>query len=136
MRWAQNRRYVTDKGITTSTGLSASVPVMMAMVKALGGRETAERVAGELGVANWDARYRSSAFHLTSEHKKTFVRNTLTFWRHETIGVPIVEKVDEIALGLMIEAYSRTAMTMVVTIGSNDGPVRSRHGRDPSGKIH
>jgi transcriptional regulator GlxA family with amidase domain len=128
MRWVQDRRYVTDNGVMTSTGISANVPVMLALVEAIGGRETAVRVAGELGVTNWDARHRSSAFELTREHKKTFVRNTLTFWRRETIGIPVVENVDEVALGLTVDAYSRTALTKVITVGNNGKAVRSRHG--------
>src|SRR5690606_37235411 len=32
MQWVQDRRYVTDQGITTSTGVSANVPVMLALV--------------------------------------------------------------------------------------------------------
>jgi hypothetical protein len=85
-------------------------------------------VGGGLGVTNWDARHRSSAFKLTGEHKKTFVRNSLTFWRHETVGIPVVENVDEVALGLMVDAYSRTGLTKVITVGNNGNAVRSSHG--------
>lgn len=128
MQRVRDRRYVTDGGITTSTGVSANIPLMMALVEAIGGRKTAERVAGELGVRTWDGRHRSEAFQLTLERKKTFVRNTLTFWRHETVGIPVVENVDEVALGVMADAYSRTAMTTVVTLGNHGKAVRSRHG--------
>jgi transcriptional regulator GlxA family with amidase domain len=128
MQWVQDRRYVTDNGITTSTGVTANVPVMMALVEAIGGRESAERVAGAIGVTNWDARHRSSAFQLTGEHKKTFVRNKLTLWRHESIGLPVAPNVDEIALGLTIDAYSRTEMATVITVGNSGDDIRSRHG--------
>ncbi|WP_237172950.1 DJ-1/PfpI family protein [Paracandidimonas lactea] len=141
MRWVSDRRYVTDGRITTSTGVTANVPVMMALVEAIGGRETATRVAHELGVAHWDARHRSSAFVLTAEHKKTFIRNTLAFWQHETVGVPLQAGVDEVALGLTLDAYGRTALGKTVAVGVDDGAVRSRHGltiqpaRTDSGKV-
>lgn len=125
-QWVRDRRYVSDDRITTSTGVTANVPVMMALVEAIAGRATAERVAGELGVVNRDARHRSSAFRLTVEHRKTFVRNKLAFWRHETLGLPLTDGVDEIALGLMVDAYSRTELAKVVAIGNE--AVRSRHG--------
>lgn len=128
MQRVRDRRYVTDNGITTSTGVSANVPLMLALVEAISGRQTAERVAGELGVKTWDGRHRTSAFQLTLEHKKTFIRNTLTFWRHETVGIPVVDNVNEVALGLMADAYSRTAMTTVITLGNHGKAVRSRHG--------
>lgn len=127
LQWVRDRRYVTDGGITTSTGVTANVPVMMALIEAIGGREKAQRVAGELGVVYWDARHRSSAFQLTTEHKKTFLRNKLALLRHESIGVPVADGVDEIALGLTVDAWSRTEMATVTTVGKA-GAVRSRHG--------
>jgi putative intracellular protease/amidase len=128
MQWVQDRRYVADNGISTSTGITASIPVTVALVEAIAGREKAERLAQDLGVANWDARHQSSAFQLTWEHQKTFLRNWLSIWRRETLGVPVNEGVDEIALGLTVDAYSRTALSTVVTVGSSGEAVRSRHG--------
>ena len=128
MQWAQDRRYVSDNGITTSTGITASMPTMIALIEAIAGRPKAEQLARDLGMANWDARHRSSAFQLTWEHQKTFLRNWLSFWRHETLGVPVSEGVDEIALGLTVDAYSRTALSKAVTVGSSSEPVRSKHG--------
>lgn len=128
MQWAKDRRYVADNGVTTSTGITASIPVMIALVEAIAGRDTAERVAHNIGVTNWDARHRSAAFELTNEHRKTFVRNNLTLWRHETVGVPVADNMDEIALGLTVDAYSRTELANVITLGSNGEAIRSRHG--------
>ena len=75
MQWVRDRRYVVDRGVATSTGITASIPLMMALVEAIGGRAKAEKLAMRLGVANWDARHSSSAFQLTFAHRKTFVRN-------------------------------------------------------------
>lgn len=128
MQWAQDRRYVTDNGVTTATGITASIPVMIALVEGIAGRDTAERVAHDVGVTNWDARHRSAAFELTLEHRKTFVRNVLSLWRHETVGVPVTDNADEIALGLTVDAYSRTELAKVITLGNNGAAVRSRYG--------
>jgi transcriptional regulator GlxA family with amidase domain len=128
MRWVPDRRYVAADGVSTSTGITASIPVTVALVEAIAGRAKAEQVARDLGVTNWDARHRSSAFQLTWEHQKTFLRNWLSFWRHETIGVPVSAGVDEIVLALTADAYSRTAVSTVTTVGTNEKEVRSRHG--------
>jgi transcriptional regulator GlxA family with amidase domain len=128
MQSTRDRRYVADHGITTSTGITASMPTMIALVEAIAGRPKAEQVARDLGLATWDARHRSSAFRLTWEHRKTFLRNWLSFWRHETLGIPVSEGVDEIALGLTVDAWSRTALSRVVTVGTNSKPERSKHG--------
>jgi putative intracellular protease/amidase len=128
MEWVRDRRYVVDRGIATSTGVTASVPLMMALVEAIGGRAEAERLAARLGVAEWDARHASAAFRLTLEHRKTFVRNTLAFWRHEDVGIVVDGGVDEIALGLIADAYARTELAEVTAVGGIDGAVRSRRG--------
>jgi hypothetical protein len=104
------------------------MPVTVALVEAIAGRSKAEQLAQELGIANWDARHRSSAFRLGLERGRTFVRNWFSFWRRETVGVPVGEGVDEIALALTADAYSRTALSTVVTVGSGGKPVSSRHG--------
>ena len=128
MQWVQDRRYVADNGIITSTGISASIPMTVALVEAVAGRSKAERLAQELGITSWDARHRSSAFQLGMERGKTFVRNWLSFWRAETVGVPVDEGADEIALALTADAYSRTGLSTVVTVGSGGAAVRSKHG--------
>jgi transcriptional regulator GlxA family with amidase domain len=128
MQWVPDRRYVAADGISTSTGITASIPVTVALVEAIAGRAKAEQLARALGVPNWDARHRSSAFQLTWEHQKTFLRNWLSLWRHETIGVPVSEGVDEIVLALTADAYSRTALSAVTTVATSGKAVRSRHG--------
>jgi transcriptional regulator GlxA family with amidase domain len=68
MTFVPDRRYVVDDGVATSTGITANIPIMLALVEAIGGRAVAERTAAELGVASWDARHRSAGFELTLEH--------------------------------------------------------------------
>lgn len=116
----RDQRYVSDKGVTTATGISASLPTSVALVEAIAGKPKAEQLAQELGMAYWDTRHRSSDFELTWEHKKTFVRNWLSFWRRETVGVPANEGIDEVALALTADAYSRTMLSKAVTIGGDD----------------
>ncbi len=128
MEWVRDRRYVVDRGIATSTGITASVPLMLALVEAIGGRAEAEALAMRLGVSSWDARHSTSAFQLTLEHRKTFVRNKLSIWRHEAMAIKVDRNVDEIALGLVVDAYSKTELSKVVTIGGAGGPVQSRRG--------
>jgi len=128
MRWIRDRRYVVDDGIMTSTGISATLPVMVTLVEAIAGRAEAQKVAAELGLAHWDARHRTSDFELTLEHRKTFLRNLITFWRHQRLGMPVQAGVDEIALGLGVDAYSRTGLVDLVTLNADGAPVRSKYG--------
>jgi putative intracellular protease/amidase len=127
MQRVQDRRYVSDDSVTTATGITASIPTMVALVEAIAGQPKAAQVAQDLGITHWDARHNSSEFKLTWEHQKAYLRNWFSFWRQETLGVPVKEGVDEIALALTVDAYSRTALSKAVTVGSRSGAIRSKH---------
>jgi putative intracellular protease/amidase len=127
MQWVPDRRYVVDDRVMTSTGITANIPSMIALVEAIGGRDAAARIAADIGVATWDARHDSEAFALTLELRKTFVRNIMSVWRRETLGVPVADGVDEVAMGLMVDAYSRTQLGTVVVMGEG-GSVTTRSG--------
>jgi putative intracellular protease/amidase len=126
MRWVENRRYVTDGDVTTATGITASLPLMLALVEAIGGRQAAQDTARELGVDHWDARHNSGAFRLNAAHRWTFLSNKARFWAKQQREVA-VDDVDEIALGMAIDAYSRTELVSVVSVAPRP-QVRSKRG--------
>lgn len=128
VRLIRDRRYVADDGLMTTTGITATVPAMLALVEAIAGPAKALEVARGLGVDGWDERHRSADFQLTKEHRWTFLRNLLQIWRHESVGIPVVAGVDEIALALTIDVYARTGLAKVVTLGDPDAGSLSRHG--------
>src|SRR4051812_23182248 len=116
MQWARDRRYVADRGVVTTTGVTASVPVSIAIVEAIAGRDRAEALARELGVTDWSAQHDSDAFHLGGGDVWTVVGNTLAFWGHQTFGIPVADGVDEISLALTANAYSITNRSQAATI--------------------
>lgn len=128
LHWVGDRRFVAHQGVVTTTGISASAPVTISLVEAIAGRERAQQLAAELGADHWGSRHRSAAFQLTQERRKTFLRNWLSFWRRDTIGAPMSDGVDEIALALTVDAYSRTALAHVVVIANaGTASVRTMH---------
>jgi putative intracellular protease/amidase len=129
MKWARDRRYVADRGVVTTTGITASLPVSIAIVEAIAGRERAASLAKELGVRDWSARHDSGAFHLDGGHVWTNASNNLAFWGHQTVGIPVQDGVDEIALGFQANAYSITDRARAVTFsGNGSGQVVTRRG--------
>ena len=128
MRWMRDRRYVADRGVVTTTGVTASVPVSLAIVEAIGGREAASTLAGDLGARSWEANHDSDAFRLDSRHFWTAVGNTVAFWSHETVGIHVDEGVDEIALALTADAYSRTYQSQAVTVAGRPDALTTRRG--------
>ncbi len=127
MRWVRDRRYVVDRGVVTTTGVTASVPVSLALVEAIGGRARAAELSRALGVAGWDESHNSGAFRL-GRHFWTAAGNTLAFWRHETVGIPVADGADEIALALTADAYSRTYRSHALTVAGNRDPLMTRRG--------
>jgi transcriptional regulator GlxA family with amidase domain len=128
MRWVPDRRYVADRGVATTTGVTASIPISLALVEAVGGRAQAETVARELGVGGWNAAHESGAYRLTARHVATAAANLLAVWSHETIGVPVDAGVDEIALALTADAWSRTWRSQAVTVAATRSPLTTRRG--------
>jgi transcriptional regulator GlxA family with amidase domain len=118
MTWERDRRYVVDRGVVTTTGVTASLPVSLALVEAIAGADRARTVAVELGVQTYDARHNSAAFRLTARHVATAARNWLAFWTHQTLGLQIADGVDEIALAFTADAFSRTYRSRAVTVAS------------------
>jgi transcriptional regulator GlxA family with amidase domain len=125
--WVRDRRYVQDGRIISTTGVTASIPMSLALVEAIGGRATAEAMAREFGVADWSARHRTADFQLRKGDVAAGVKAIAAVWAHETVEAPIADGVDEVALALRTDAWSRSYRTKVVTTHAGGTPVRSRH---------
>ncbi|WP_309085731.1 DJ-1/PfpI family protein [Chelativorans sp.] len=126
--YVADRRLVVDRGVATTTGITASMPMMLTLIEAIAGREKAEGVARDLGLAQWDARHDSSAFKLTRPFALTVLGNMLTFWNREQFGIGLQPGIDEVSLALVADAWSRTYRSRVLIFASSAGPVQSRSG--------
>ncbi|TGK01280.1 transcriptional regulator [Leptospira langatensis] len=127
-KWIRNRRYISDRKIITTTGVTASIPVSLALIEAISGTERAAKVASSLGAKDWKPTHRSADFYLGSSHIYTAAKNLLSFWSQDEIGVPISEGIDEISLALVADSYSRTYKSEAVSISDSDRIIRSKRG--------
>lgn len=127
-QWIRNRRYVSDGNVVTTTGVTASIPVSLAIVEAIAGHETAETVATSMGVTDWSANHRSDDFRLSARHILTAIRNWTSFWAHDEIAIPITTGVDEISLALVADTHSRTYRSSAFTVASSLAPIPTRRG--------
>lgn len=128
IRYVPDRRMVVDRGVGTTTGITASMPAMLTLVEAIGGRAKALSVARELGVAHWDTRHASDMFAFTRPFATTVLGNSIAFWRHETLGIPLRPGIDEVSLALVSDAWSRTYRSRALTFAASAEAVVSRHG--------
>lgn len=128
IHYVADRRLVVDQGVATTTGITASMPMMLTLIEAIAGRDRAEQVGRDLGVAQWDARHDSNVFQFTRPFALTAIRNTLAFWNHEQLGIELTPGVDEVSLALVADAWSRTYRSRAVTFTGNAGAHATRNG--------
>jgi putative intracellular protease/amidase len=126
IRYVPDRRFVADGNRITTTGITASMPMMLTLVEAIAGRNKAEAVARDLGVAEWNARHASAAFRFNRPFALTIMGNALAFWRHQEREIALKPGLDEVSLALTADAWSRTYRSRAVTLGT--APVTSRNG--------
>jgi len=115
MRYVADRRLVVDRGVMTTTGITASMPMALTLIEAIAGRPKAEAVARDLGVPHWDERHESEAFTFTRPFALTVIGNTLAFWNREQLGIDLRPGADEVSLALVADAWSRTYRSRAVT---------------------
>ncbi len=128
IRYVADRRLVVDRGVATTTGISASMPMSLILIEAIAGRARAEAVARDLGLASWDARHDSDAFTFTRPFALTAIGNTLAFWNRERLGMELSPGMDEVSLALVADAWSRTYRSRAVTFARTADALQSRNG--------
>lgn len=128
VRYVPDRRLVVDKDIATTTGITASMPMMLTLIEAIASRETAEAVARDLGLAYWDARHASDVFRFNRPFAVTVLGNVLAFWNREKFGIELVSGIDEVSLALVADAWSRTYRSRAVTFAGAAHALESRNG--------
>jgi len=127
VHWIRDKRYVRDGRVQTTTGVSASIPAALALVEEIAGQQAAEKIAARYGLDHWDDYHESALFQLTAGHLWTFVYNFVAIWNHRPMTVPLKSGVDETALGLTVDAWSRTNLVSVST-QAEQGEVTSASG--------
>ncbi|KFX28596.1 transcriptional regulator [Ralstonia solanacearum] len=127
-QWVSDRRYVVDDRVVTTTGVTASVPVTLALIETIGGTDRARAVADAVGAAGWSTAHASAGFRLSPRHLYTAAGNMLALWRHESLGVALHPGGDDVALALVADAHARTYLTSVLATADTPNGVRMASG--------
>ncbi|QRM27946.1 DJ-1/PfpI family protein [Microvirga sp. VF16] len=127
IRYVADRRLVVDRGVVTTTGITASMPMSLTLIEAIAGRDKAEAVARDLGLPHWDARHESDAFTFTRPFALTALANTLAFWNREQLGIDLRAGADEVSLALVADAWSRTYRSHAVTFARTADALETRN---------
>jgi putative intracellular protease/amidase len=126
--YVADRRMVADEGVATTTGITASMPMMLTLIEAIAGRTRAEAVARDLGLEAWDARHASGAFRLTRPFATTVLANRMAFWSGEELGIRLEPGMDEVSLALVADAWSRTYHSSAATYSASTDAVETING--------
>ena len=124
-QWQKNVRYVDDGAVISSAGVSAAVPLSLALVEAIAGHDRAAAVAREIGAKRWDDAHASEGFRLRAQDVAVYVRNR---WLSpdDLVELPAADGVDELSLALAVDALGRTMRTRVAINAPT--PIRSKSG--------
>lgn len=114
--YVPGQRYLADRGVVTTTGVSASVPVSLALVEALGGVAAAQALAQQVGAASFGPEHPSEAFGLTARRVAVYLANQARGWAGGRMAVDIGDGADDIGLALAIDAWSRTHRLAGLTV--------------------
>jgi len=125
--WLENTRYVADGDVASSAGVSAALPISLALVQHLAGAQAAADTAARLGVDSWNARHDSQVFHVSLADKRVHVFN-MALKRNQVVALRVQDGDDEVALALHAEAWSRTMRNDVRIVAEGSGPVTLRGG--------
>lgn len=127
-KWIKNKRYVQDQRIITTAGVTASIPISLALVEAIGGRKKADEIAKALGITDWNSQHNSDEFYFDWRQYLTAAKNLIFFWDYETLEIPVYDGIDEISLALVADVYSRTYKSKVIAIKYGHQPTQSKSG--------
>ncbi len=128
IEYVADRRMVADGNVVTTTGISASMPMMLTLIGAIAGRAKAEDVARGLGLNQWDMRHASAAFRLTRPFALTVLANGTAFWNREELGIRLDAGMDGVSLALVADAWSRTYRSSAATYSASKEAVVTANG--------
>jgi hypothetical protein len=126
VKWERNIRYVADGNVISSAGISASMPISIALVEAIAGRAKATSTARDVGMSDWSSFHNSDVFRAAQPARGKPVEGPRA--KKATVGVPVKSGDDEIALGLTADAYFLTSKVEPLAMAVSSGKVRLANG--------
>jgi transcriptional regulator GlxA family with amidase domain len=108
VRWRRDRRWIVDGGVTTTAGVTASIPASLALLRDLAGETVMRETAARLGVPLPVQAHDGAAFRVGTDAAMTGLSGWANAWRAEKVAVRITDGFDDLALATALDAWSRT----------------------------
>jgi putative intracellular protease/amidase len=125
VKWQKNIRYVADGKIISSAGISASIPISLALIEAIAGKKKATTLAKELGILEWSPIHNSEIFQQPDvwANQGQTLNNS-----KENIGIPVKHGDDELSLALTAETYRFTGIAVPYPVIESKEAVKLANG--------
>lgn len=124
--WRQDVRWITDGPITSTSGVTASAPASLNLLRELAGEATMLATAARLGLSAPDPRHAGRDFYLTGRSIGVALGNVSRFWAKEDVAITLKPGFDELGFGVMLDGWSLTYRSNAWALAP--GGVTSRHG--------
>lgn len=108
VRWRRDRRWIVDGPVTTTAGVTASIPASLALLGDLAGEEAMRTTAARLGVPLPVQAHDGAAFRIGRDAALTGLAGWANAWRGEKVEVRITDGFDDLAFATALDAWSRT----------------------------
>ena len=124
VRWRRDRRWIVDGNVTTTAGVTASIPASLALLRDLAGEDTMRATAARLGVPPPVQAHDGAAFRVNGDAVMAGLSGWANAWRSQTVAVRIADGFDDLAFATTLDAWSRTNRSEAFASAS----AVSRHG--------
>jgi transcriptional regulator GlxA family with amidase domain len=127
--WVSGKRWVHDRGITTTAGISSGIPGALEVVRDLAGAAEATRLGRALAYSGWElgGSTQIPEQHFTVSDVLTVGLNAALPWLRPTVAIGLTEGVGEIDTAAVLEAYSTSGAARTLAVAATPA-ITTRHG--------
>ncbi|MDH4618983.1 DJ-1/PfpI family protein [Brevibacillus sp. AY1] len=131
VNWVTDRRYITnDEGkIISSAGVSSGIDATLYVISQQLGEPMAEKIAKDLNYPSYDFVKNPKVEPFSIDMKySTYILNNAFQWNKTKAGMLLYNGVEEMAIASVLDIYSDTGTTRILSATSAGQPVVSKHG--------
>jgi putative intracellular protease/amidase len=127
--WLSGQRYVEDGRIVTTAGVTSGLVGALRLVELLAGRPEADRIGQDLAYPGWSIDAPTAiAERRLALADLPYALHAAFPWLRPTVGVGLVDGVDEISLAAVFEAYDGSSFAARLVPVAAGSTVTTRHG--------
>lgn len=108
VRWRRDQRWIVDGPVTTTAGVTASIPASLALLRELAGADVMRTTAARLNLPLPVQAHNGAAFRVNRDAALSGLSGWINAWRAEKVSIRIADGFDDLAFATALDAWSRT----------------------------